>query len=192
MNNGDFYSLIFRMKHITRWGLMHNTVRENLSEHSMEVAVLSHALALIGNTKFHKHYDADRIAVAALFHDMNEILTGDLPTPVKYYNEAIRSAYKAIEESSREKMLSLLDEELKQEYEKSFLLTEEERVLIKGADRLCAYIKCTDELRLSNPDFTSAAASIKETLDANPSEELAYFIRHCLPSFEKTLDQITL
>lgn len=192
MKNGDFYSLIFRMKYIDRWGLMHSTVKESLSEHSLEVAVLSHALALIGNTKFGKSYRAEHIALAALFHDMNEILTGDLPTPVKYYNEAIRSAYKAIEDSARDKMLSLLDEDLKGEYEKAFVLDEKEKQLIKCADRLCALIKCNEELRLSNSDFASAAESIRASLKTMECPELSYFMEHCLPSFGKTLDQITM
>ncbi len=192
MKQSDFYSLLFRMKNINRWGLMRNTVNENLSEHSMEAAVLSHALALIGNRKFQKNHDAEKIAVAALFHDMNEILTGDLPTPVKYYNEAIRTAYKALEEHSCEKMLSLLDEDLRPEYEKLLSLNEEEQGLIKCADRLCAYIKCRDELRRGNPDFASAAQSVWDWLCACPCEELKYFMEHYLPSFEKNLDQITL
>ena len=192
MNPSDFYALLFRMKNINRWGLMRNTVNENLSEHSMEVAVIAHALALIGNRKFQRKHDAERIAVAALFHDMNEILTGDLPTPVKYYNDAIRTAYKAIEEHSCEKMLSLLEEELRPDYEALLSLSEAEHALIKCADRLCAYIKCRDELRRGNNDFASASQSVWEWLTACKQEELQYFIENYLPSFEKTLDQITL
>ncbi|MBQ9545648.1 MAG: 5'-deoxynucleotidase [Clostridia bacterium] len=192
MNNGDFYSLLFRMKYINRWGLMKNSRNENLMEHSMEVALISHALALIGNTKLKKSHDAEHIAAAALFHDMNEILTGDLPTPVKYSNEALRKAYKDIEDRSKERILSLLDEDMLAEYEKTLTVTDEEKKLIKAADRLCAYIKCLDELKNSNPDFASAERSIKSDLEAFDCEELKIFMADYLGSFEKTLDQITL
>ena len=191
MNNGDFYSLIFRMKYINRWGLMRSVRSENLMEHSMEVALIAHALALIGNTKLKKNHDAEHVAAAAMFHDMNEILTGDLPTPVKYSNEAMKTAYKEIESRSTDRLLSLLDGEMRAQYEKTLSVTDEEKKLIKAADRLCAYIKCLDELKNSNPDFASAARSVKSDLDGFDCDELKYFMSECLGSFEKTLDQIT-
>ncbi len=192
MNNGDFYSLLFRMKYINRWGLMRNIINENLMEHSMEVALIAHSLALIGNTKLGKRHDSAKIAAAALYHDMNEILTGDLPTPVKYSNEAMKTAYKEIENRSRERILSLLDDDMRAEYEKTLNVTETEKQLIKAADRLCAYIKCLDELKNGNRDFASAERSIRADLEMSGCEELKIFMTDCLDSFEKTLDQITL
>lgn len=192
MGSGDFYSIIFRMRFINRWGLMRNTQSENLMEHSMEVALIAHGLAVIGNVKFGADHDCDRIATAALFHDMNEILTGDLPTPVKYYNDAIRTAYKDIEKQSTDKLLSLLEDDLRAEYEKALDVTPEEKKLIKAADRLCAYIKCLDEISRCNRDFESAQRSIKADLDSFDCPELNWFLANCLDSFSKTLDQVTL
>ena len=192
MSAGDFYSLLFRMKHIDRWGLMRTVFKENLAEHSMEVAVLAHALATIGNVKLGKTHDCEHIALASLFHDMNEILTGDLPTPVKYYNDDIRTAYKKIEETSREKMLSLLDEDLQESYRQALQVTPEQELLIKAADRLCAYLKCADEIKHANNDFSNALQSTRQSLEQMECPELKYFIEHYLSCFEKTLDQITL
>ncbi len=190
--NGDFYALLFQMKNIARWGLMYNTRSENLSEHSMECAVLSYALALIGNRRFGRDYDPLRLLAAGLFHDMNEVLTGDLPTPVKYYNEGIRSAYKEIEAVSGEKMLSLLDEDTAREFRSLLTLSPEEKRLVKGADKLCAYIKCLQELGRGNGEFASAKKYNEIALREMGLAEVDYFMENDLPSFTKHIDEVRL
>ncbi|MBR2615780.1 MAG: 5'-deoxynucleotidase [Clostridia bacterium] len=191
-NNGDFYALLFQMKNITRWGLMYNTRSENLSEHSMECAVLSHALALIGNRHFGASYDPNRLLAAALFHDMNEVLTGDLPTPVKYYNDSIKESYKDIERISLDKMLSLLDEESAASYRDLLTLSEKERRIVKGADKLCAYIKCLQELERGNREFSSARTYNEEGLRALGLPEVDFFLEHYISSFTKNIDEVSL
>lgn len=191
-HNGDFYALLFQMKNIVRWGLMYNTRPENLSEHSMECAVLSYALALIGNEKFDRSYDPLRLLAAGLFHDMNEVLTGDLPTPVKYYNERIRASYKEIEAISGEKMLSLLDEKTAGEFRALLTLSPEEERIVKAADKLCAYIKCLQELGRGNREFSSAAVYNEKALREMKLPELDSFIENDLPSFTKNIDEVRL
>jgi 5'-deoxynucleotidase len=190
--NGDFYSLLFQMKNIIRWGLMYNTRSENLSEHSMECAIIAHALALIGNRTCPGKYDPNRILAAALFHDMNEVLTGDLPTPIKYYNEKIKESYKDIERISLEKMLSLLDEETAKEYRALLELTPEEQKLIKGADKLCAYIKCLQELERGNREFASACEYNRLSLIQMQLPEVDFFLEHYIASFTKNIDEVSL
>ncbi len=190
--NGDFYALLFQMKNINRWGLMYNTRTENLSEHSMECAVLTHALALIANEKFGKSFDPNRLLAAALFHDMNEVLTGDLPTPIKYYNDDIKQAYKKIEKVSLDKMLSLLDQNTAKAYENLFSLNEEEKRLMKGADKLCAYIKCLQELERGNREFSAACRYNDASLRAMKMPEVDYFMENYLPSFTKNIDEVGL
>ena len=190
--SSHFYAILSRMKNINRWGLMYNTRVENLSEHSMECAVLTHALALIGNEKFGKAFDPNRLLAAALFHDMNEVLTGDLPTPIKYYNDDIKGAYKKIEKVSLDKMLSLLDENTAKVYENLFSLNEEETRLMKGADKLCAYIKCLQELERGNREFFSACRYNEESLRAMKMPEVDYFMENYLPSFTKNIDEVSL
>ena len=189
---GEFLALLFRQKDINRWGLMRNLYPEKLSEHSFEVSVIAHSLALIGNLKFSKNYDASKIATAALYHDMSEILTGDLPTPVKYYNNEIKTAYKKIEKNAEKIMLSLLDDEIRGAYTDLFSLSPEEKRIIKTADKLCAYIKCLDELSGGNKEFVSAEKTIKDQLDTLDLEEGRFFIEHYLDAFTKPLDDIAL
>ena len=191
-NSGDFYSLLFQMKNITRWGLMYNTRSENLSEHSMECAVLAHALALIGNRHFGKKLDPNRLLAAALFHDMNEVLTGDLPTPVKYYNESIKESYKEIEKISQEKMLSLLDEDTAGVYSALLSLSPEEKRIVKGADKLCAYIKCLQELERGNREFSSACTYNRQSLQEMQLPEVDFFLEHYVSSFTKNIDEVSL
>ena len=191
-NAGDFYALLFQMKNIVRWGLMYNTRPENLSEHAMECAILSHALALISNERFKTDFNPDRLACAGLFHDMNEVLTGDLPTPVKYYNTAIKESYKEIERVSLAKMLSLLDDDTAQTYRSYFDLTEDEKRLVKGADKLCAYIKCLQELERGNREFSSACRVNEQSLRAMHLPAVDYFMEQCIPSFTKNIDEVNL
>ncbi len=191
MNYG-FFALMFRMKYIDRWALMRCTTKENLSEHSLETAIIANALANIGNTYFNKAYNADAIALKAIYHDATEIMTGDLPTPIKYYNTDIRQAYAKVEKCAEEKILSLLPKELYDSYESAFSLSEDERKLIKAADKLCAYIKCKNEVLSGNIEFSHAEKATKSALDACECEELGYFIDNFLKAFFEPLDNLSL
>ena len=188
----EFYALLGRMRYITRWGLMRNTFSENIQEHSHQVAVLAHALALIRRDILHlPGADPDRCAVAALYHDASEILTGDLPTPIKYYNPDIRTAYKQVERVAGERLLQMLPEELVASYE-HLVLEDDEAVLptVKAADKLSAYIKCIEEQKAGNTEFDSAAAATLESMEAMAMPELDWFLRNCLEPFTKNLDQL--
>lgn len=187
-----FFALMFRMKHIDRWALMRCNNKENLAEHSLEVSIIANALANIGNTYLGKSYNSERIALKALFHDATEIMTGDLPTPIKYYNSDIRSAYATVEKCAQDKVLSLLPAELSEKYEDIFSLSDEEKTLIKAADKLCAYIKCVNEERSGNIEFSYAAKTTKNAVDSFKCEELKYFCKHFLNAFFEPLDNISL
>ena len=186
-----FYALISRMRYIGRWGLMRNTFQENIQEHSHMVAVLAHALALIQRDILHEPADPNRCASAALFHDASEILTGDLPTPIKYYNPAIKQAYKQVEAISCEKLLALLPEALRDSY-RPLLLESDEQVarIVKAADKLSAHIKCLEELKAGNAEFDSAARQTRQALEQMHLPCLDYFMEHCLDSFRLTLDEL--
>lgn len=186
-----FYAYISRMRYINRWGLMRNSYTENIQEHSHMVAVLAHALALIGKKIFGKDTDPDRCSCAALFHDASEILTGDLPTPVKYYNPEIRDAYKQVEHVTCEKLLKMLPEPLRDAYRP--LLFESDKGVypyVKAADKLSAYIKCAEELKAGNREFESAERQTMAAMKAMEMEELDYFIENMLPAFRLTLDEL--
>ena len=186
-----FFAYMNRMRFINRWALMRNSYTENIQEHSHQVAMLAHALAVIGNEYFGAQTDPGQVAVAALYHDASEILTGDLPTPIKYYNPAIRDAYKQVESVACEKLVKLLPEELQPTYEE-ILQPVEERVekLVKAADKLSAYIKCVEELKAGNSEFRKAAEQTMEALRGYRMPEVAYFIEHFLPGFSLTLDEL--
>ena len=186
-----FYALVSRMRYITRWGLMRNTFSENVQEHSHMVAVLAHGLALIRRDILGLPADPERCATAALFHDASEILTGDLPTPVKYYNPDIRAAYKQVERVSADKLLELLPEALRPSY--APLVRESDPTvhdIVKAADKLSAYIKCIEERKAGNNEFLSAEKQNREQLKANPLPEVKYFMEHFIPAFELTLDEL--
>ena len=188
----EFYALLGRMRYITRWGLMRNTFSENIQEHSHQVAVLAHALALIRRDILHLPTpDPDRCAVAALYHDASEILTGDLPTPIKYYNPEIKDAYKQVERIAGNRLLDMLPPALRSSYE--HLVLEDDKELepfVKGADKLSAYIKCVEEQKAGNTEFDSAAELTMQTLKAMGREEMNWFIQNCLPAFSLNLDQL--
>ncbi|MBE6607582.1 MAG: 5'-deoxynucleotidase [Ruminococcaceae bacterium] len=189
----SFFALLFRQKYIKRWGLMRNTTDENLSEHSAETAFIAHALALIGNKKFGKSYDADAIAVAALYHDAAEIYTGDLPTPVKYYSEEMRKNYKQIEAAAEKILVSHLPEEFREVYSDIISgVSGEEKVLVKAADKICALIKCIEEGKSGNSEFASAEKATRISLDEMNSPEANYFIKEFLPAFLETIDENSL
>ena len=188
----EFYALMGRMRYITRWGLMRNTFSENIQEHSHQVAVLAHALALIRRDILKLDGpDPDRCAVAALYHDASEILTGDLPTPIKYYNPDIKTAYKQVERIAGERLLELLPPQLRDSYA-HLVLEDDEAVLpiVKAADKLSAYIKCVEEQKAGNSEFDSAAALTMESMQKMALPELDWFIRECLPAFSLNLDQL--
>ena len=185
-----FFAYLFRMKYIRRWGLMRNSMDENLEEHSLEVAMLAHCLALIRRDVLGKPCDPDRVAAAALYHDVAETLTGDLPTPVKYINDEFRESYRRIEEASRVKLLEMLPQELRASYETLMADCESDPeifALVKAADRLSAYIKCIGELNTGNREFQRASLQTKEALDSMKLPEVDYFYEHFLESFRLSL-----
>ncbi len=188
----EFYALLGRMRYITRWGLMRNTFSENIQEHSHQVAVLAHALALIRRDILHLPTpEPDRCAVAALYHDASEILTGDLPTPIKYYNPSIKDAYKQVERIAGNRLLDMLPPALRESYEHLILEDDQElEPFVKGADKLSAYIKCVEEQKAGNTEFDSAAAVTMAALKAMHREEMDWFLENCLPPFSLNLDQL--
>lgn len=188
----EFYALLGRMRYITRWGLMRNTFSENVQEHSHQVAVLAHALALIRRDILHLPTpDPDRCAVAALYHDASEILTGDMPTPIKYYNPEIKDAYKQVERIAGNRLLDMLPPALRPSYEHLVLEDDKElEPIVKGADKLSAYIKCVEEQKAGNTEFDSAAAVTMQALRALHREEMDWFIDNCLEAFSLNLDQL--
>lgn len=187
-----FFAYTSRMRFISRWALMRNSQPENIQEHSHQVAVLAHALAVIRNRCFGGQVDPGTVAVAALYHDASEILTGDLPTPIKYYNPDIRDAYREVEQFSAHKLLHMLPEALRPSFDP--LLREDYdpglRTLVKAADKLSAHIKCVEELKAGNAEFKQAAEQTLEALRGYGLPELDYFLEHFLPAFGLTLDEL--
>ena len=186
-----FFAYLSRMRFIRRWALMRNSSPENVQEHSHQEAVLAHALAVIRNEKFGGSVDAGAVAVAALYHDATEILTGDMPTPIKYYNPEIRGAYKAVEAVAGDKLLAMLPQEFQETYRPIFQ-PEDETVerLVKAADKLSAYIKCLEEVKAGNSEFREAAQQTKQALEGYDLPELRYFMETFLESFALSLDQL--
>ncbi|MBQ9458356.1 MAG: 5'-deoxynucleotidase [Oscillospiraceae bacterium] len=186
-----FFAYISRMRNIPRWALMRNTFSENVQEHSHMVAVLAHALAVIRNEVFGGRIDAGEVAVYALYHDATEIMTGDMPTPIKYYNPEIKESYRKVESVAADKLLSLLPEELRESYRGALHGDEPEiHRLVKAADKLSAYIKCLEELKAGNLEFKRAAEQIRTALEEMRLPELDWFIEHCMESFSMTLDEL--
>ena len=188
----EFYALLGRMKYITRWGLMRNTFSENIQEHSHQVAVLSHALALIRRDILGLPTpDPDKCAVAALYHDASEILTGDMPTPIKYYNPDIKEAYKQVERIAGERLLGMLPEQLRDSY-RAYVLEDVGDMLpiVKAADKLSAYIKCVEEQKAGNTEFDSAEKATMAAMRKMQRPELDWFIDNCLEPFRLNLDQL--
>ena len=188
----EFYALMGRMRYITRWGLMRNTFSENIQEHSHQVAVLAHALALIRRDILHlPGPDPDKCAVAALYHDATEILTGDLPTPIKYYNPEIKAAYKQVEKVAGHRLLDMLPQQLRESYA-PLVLEEDKEVLpiVKAADKLSAHIKCLEEQKAGNSEFLSAVSQTRRAMDTLELPELNWFLENCLEPFTRNLDQL--
>lgn len=188
----EFYALMGRMRYITRWGLMRNTFSENIAEHSFQVSVLAHALALIRRDILGLPTPSpDRCAVAGLYHDASEILTGDLPTPIKYYNPEIKGAYKQVERIAGNRLVSMVPTPLRENYV-GLVLEDEEDVLpfVKAADKLSAHIKCLEEQKAGNTEFDSAARQTWEAMKAMDRPELDWFLENCLGAFTLNLDQL--
>ena len=189
----NFYAYLSRMKNITRWGLMRNTGRENIAEHSLQVAVFAHALALISNKYFGGEHSPERVATLAVFHDAPEVITGDMATPVKYFNPEITAAYKDMEAIACGKLISLLPEDFREDY--TALLEPDEREersrrLVKAADKLSAYAKCIEEERAGNKEYSMAKRSILQNIHNMKMPEAEYFLEHFIPGFELTLDEL--
>ena len=188
-----FYAMLSRMKYINRWGLMRNTQTENLCEHSWDTAVIAHALAVLRNTRFGGHANPERAATLALFHDVTEVITGDLPTPVKYYNAEIRRAYREVEDMAQRRLLSMLPGDLQPVY-RPLVAQDDPRdaellPLVKAADKLSAIIKCMEERSMGNQEFTQAEQTLWESLAALHIPEADWFAAQILPSYALTLDE---
>ncbi len=188
----DFFGYLKRMKYIKRWSLMHSNLEENDMEHTMEVTLIAHAIALIGNKKFDKNYDVETVLNYALYHECSEVITGDLPTPVKYFNRDINVAYKDIELGACKKLIDTLDDFLKEEYEKALIPDKhsEEYKIVKYADRIAAYVKCIDEVNVGNKEFKKAYNSIGKDVKSIDLPEVKYFMENVLPAFSKSLDEL--
>ncbi|MFV8572150.1 5'-deoxynucleotidase [Marinobacter sp. SBS5] len=188
-----FFAYVSRLRWIKRWGLMRNAIEENVATHSWEVATISHALALIRNNQFGGQVNADRIATAALYHDATEVITGDMPTPVKYHSKVMREVFGDIEHKAEAELLALLPDELQDAfapYLRESQWTEEEQELIKSADRLSALLKCRAEIQTGNKEFEPAAEQILRRLQEDASPEVMYFLEVFAPSYERPLDHL--
>lgn len=188
----SFYAMMSRIKYINRWGLMNNTRRENLSEHSLEVAIIAHALGVINQKRFGGDISPERLAVLAIFHDASEIITGDLPTPVKYNNETIKNAYKDIEEQAQLRLLKMLPEDMAEEYSSILCADSNEAKLweyIKAADKISALIKCTEELIMGNREFAKAQQTTLKAIENINLPEVKVFMTELFPAYELTLDE---
>ena len=189
----DFFAMMARMKYIERWALMRNSETENISEHSMEVAMLTHALAVIGNVRFQKNLNVERAALIGLYHDCTEIITGDMPTPIKYYNEDIQSAFKEIEEVAANNLLMMLPEDIRSEYQSLFFPEEQDEYLwklVKAADKISALLKCVEEEKAGNTEFVNAKKATLEAIQKMQLEEVEVFFEEFYPAYEKTLDEL--
>lgn len=199
MAESHFLALVSRMRYIERWALMRSARPENLSEHALEVAAIAHMLCVIGNVRFGRTLDAERAALVAIYHDASEIITGDMPTPVKYHDGDIRDAYKAVERNAEDRLLATLPDDLRPSFESVFRPAEDAgedelylRRLVKAADKISALIKCVDERRAGNAEFSSAERTCRAAVEDMAFElpEVADFVREFLPSYGATLDEL--
>ncbi len=192
MEQYSFFAFLSRMRHIYRWSLMRNVTSENIQEHSLQVAMIAHGPAVIKNKYFNGGVNAEKVALLAIYHDSNETITGDLPTPIKYFNPGIQSAYKDLENISKEKLLTLLPAGLREEYRNLLFYDEqsEEGRIIKAADRLCAYVKCMEELKAGNGEFQKAQQATLKKIRKMDLPEVNYFMDHFIDNFSLTLDEL--
>lgn len=184
-----FYAMMSRMKNIYRWGLMRNTRKENLSEHSLEVAQIAHALAIINNKRLGGNVNPEFVAVAAMYHDTSEIITGDMPTPIKYHNEEIKKAYKQIEAGATERLMDKLPQDFKEDFKKIYNVDEQINRLIKAADKISALIKCIEELNMGNKEFAVAEKSTRSLIEQMGCPEADIFMSEFMESFSLSLDE---
>lgn len=194
MEQSNFYAMMSRMKYINRWGLMNNTKYENLSEHSLQVAMLAHCLVLIHNKRFNGSLNPERAGMLAIYHDSTEIITGDMPTPIKYFNSTIKDAYKDIENAAADRLCSLLPEDFRQDIEEIIKQSSEEdrelKKYVKAADRFSALIKCIEELRMGNEEFRQAKNAIEKSIAEMNMPEADVFAAEFLPAFSLSLDEM--
>lgn len=194
MEQSNFYAMMSRMKYINRWGLMNNTKYENLSEHSLQVAMLAHCLVLIHNKRFNGNLNPERAGMLAIYHDSTEIITGDMPTPIKYFNSTIKDAYKDIENAAADRLCSLLPEDFRQDMEEIIKQSSEEdrelKKYVKAADRFSALIKCIEELRMGNEEFRQAKNAIEKSIAEMNMPEADVFADEFLPAFSLSLDEM--
>ena len=189
----SFGAMMSRMKYIDRWALMRNSTKENISEHSLEVAMLAHLLAVIGRVRFGKDLDADKAALIGIYHDSTEIITGDMPTPIKYYNDEMRDTFKEIEDLAAIQLLAMLPDDIREEYEELFFAQERDAYLwklVKAADKISALIKCVEEEKAGNTEFVNAKKMTKKSIDAMELEEAEVFFEEFFPAYKKTLDEL--
>lgn len=194
MEQSNFYAMMSRMKYINRWGLMNNTKYENLSEHSLQVAMLAHCLVLIHNKRFAGSLNAERASILAVFHDSTEIITGDMPTPIKYFNNTIKNAYKDIENAAADRLCSLLPKDFREDMELIIKQNSDEdkelKKFVKAADRFSALIKCIEELRMGNEEFRQAKTGIEKSIKEMNMPEAEVFSKEFLPAFSLSLDEM--
>lgn len=188
-----FFAYLARMKYIARWGVMRNTRTENIQEHSLQAAMIAHALALIGREVFGRRVDPERVMALAVFHEVSEVITGDLPSPIKHHDPALRSAYGRIEEAARRRLFRMLPEELRGAYRPLLMAGEEDEhaALVKAADKLCAYLKCVEEMKSGNQEFARARATLEAEIEALDLPEVAWFMERFAPGFSLTLDELS-
>ena len=188
-----FFAYMSRLKYIARWGLMRSTIPENDAEHTLQTAMIAHALALIRQDIFHEPTDPEHCAMLALYHDASEVFTGDLATPIKYFNPEIKRAYDAIEEFAKGRLNKMLPSELQAAYQPLLFRDEADRELwkiVKAADKICAYLKCVEELKSGNQEFVKAERAIRAEIDKMAAPEVGYFMEHFAPSFGLALDEL--
>ena len=189
----DFFAIISRLKYINRWSLMHCAENENVMEHTEQATVVAHALAVIKNKLFGGTVNVEKVLLYALYHETSEVITGDLPTPVKYYNDDVTSSFKALEKTACEKIVNTLPPEIKGDFENAIFQQDgEEKAIVKCADKISAYIKCLIELKLGNKEFKKAKISIEKEITGYTRPEADYFMKNFIPAFNKTLDELDL
>lgn len=194
-STNHFFAMMARMKYIERWSLMRNSSSENISEHSLDVAIIAHALAVIGNIRFGKKLDVYKAALIGIYHDATEIITGDLPTPVKYFNAHIKSAYKEVEHVAADKLLNMLPEDMREYYNDLFFKSDEDAYLwklVKAADKLSAFIKCIEEEKAGNSEFINARIATEKAISELGLEEVEVFQKEFMNSYKLTLDELQL
>ena len=187
-----FFAYMARMKFIQRWGVMRNTQSENIQEHSLQAAILAHALAVIARDQFGRDVDPERVMALAVFHDASEVITGDLPSPIKHHDPELSSAYGRIEEAARERLTAMLPDDMRDVYRPLLLCKDRPQhvQLVKAADKLCSYLKCLEELKGGNEEFTHARDAIEGEIEAIDLPEVAWFMERFVPSFSLTLDEL--